>query len=188
MWQGEGGALRFGWRSWSTCAINGANRASAALNTHISSTVPKNPHLRTYFSSCRCLTFSSLPHQSLFISEYHLSQRITCLKMQFRLNQLCSRRRFSPSPHCPYVARDLLSGAVRHHTLALCHMSSLSMDTKAAHSNGDLCCPPGDNAASLKQAGKRRCPSTSIMEVFRVCAVFLSARPNSIGPFPKREL
>lgn len=95
---------------------------------------------------------------------------------------------FPPSPHCPYVERDLLSRAVRQHTLALCHMSSLSMDTKAVHSNGDLCCPPGDNAASFKQAGKRRCLSTSIMEVLRVCVVFLSARPNSIGPFPKWEL
>lgn len=33
-------------------------------------------------------------------------------------------------------------------------MSSLSMDTKASHSNGDLCCPPRDNAASLKQVGE----------------------------------
>lgn len=108
-----------------------------------------------------------------------------------KLDQLHGGRRFNffpPSPHCPYVARDLLSGSVRQHTLALCHMSSLSMDTKASHSNGDLCCPPGDNAASLKRAEKRRCPSASIMEVFRVCAVFLPARPYSFGPAPKREL
>lgn len=95
---------------------------------------------------------------------------------------------FFPSPHCPYVAWDLLSGAVRQHTLALCHEFFVNGHQSRSFKWRPLLPPPGDNAASLKQAGKRRCPSTSIMEVLRVCAVFLSARPNSIGPFPKWEL